>query len=379
MPHDLSPGVYISEAVVPPALTLLTGVPVFIGHTIAGDAVRADLDSLLCNGYQEFAARYGNDTPQGYLQHAVQGFFQNGGKQCYVVPLKNDSPATLKQGLEALEVLEDTDLVCAPDLMLANTDPIELQRLVLDHCEKTGDRFAILDALPLADVERVIQQRLQLKSDFGALYFPWLKVKAPGGQLVAVPPCGHVAGNYAACDATVGVHKAPANVPLNGCYGSSIQTDKEILAVMTQQQVNCISRYSLQSGLRVWGARTLSGSTAWRYINVKRLFITVGRWCRRNMIDLSFETNTPRLWSRVERALTAYLTELYLRGALKGRSPKEAFYVKCNAASNSAAALAEGRLVTDIGLAPAMPNEFVSVQIIHSQAGVYLSAANRNW
>ena len=52
------------------------------------------------------------------------------------------------------------------------------------------------------------------------------------------------------------------------------------------------------------------------------------------MADMVFEPNEPRLWARIRRELTAYFGGLFQRGALKGRTDEEAFYVKCDAETN---------------------------------------------
>ncbi|MBI3560636.1 MAG: phage tail sheath family protein [Gammaproteobacteria bacterium] len=370
MSYFNAPGVYIKESPPPAELSLRTGVPVFIGTALTSSNTVTESGAVLLTGYHDVEQKLNAAPAGGFLSEAVRGFFANGGMQCYVLPLVNNTLTALRQGLDLLESLDDVDLVCAPDLMPENPDPTEAQRMILDHCEKVGERFAILDGINTAEMDTVIRQRQALRSHHGALYYPWIKIINKNGVVIDLPPCGQVAGVYARCDNVVGVHKAPANEPVLEGTGLSHPIDREMLTVMTQNNVNCICRYLTRRGLRVWGARTLSGSTAWKYINVKRLFMTVGRWCQKNLIGLSFETNSPRLWPRVERALTVYLTDLYLRGALQGKNPGEAFYVRCNATNNTPESRAQGKLITEIGLAATVPNEFVSVQIVHQQAGI---------
>ena len=56
-----------------------------------------------------------------------------------------------------------------------------------------------------------------------AMYFPWVSAPDPlaGGRLSLMPPCGLVAGVYAATDASRGVWKAPAGIDagLSGIAG----------------------------------------------------------------------------------------------------------------------------------------------------------------
>ncbi|MEG3936003.1 phage tail sheath C-terminal domain-containing protein, partial [Microcoleus sp. T3_B1] len=108
----------------------------------------------------------------------------------------------------------------------------------------------------------------------------------------------------------------------------------------------------------------------WQYINVRRLFLTVLRWIERNLEDVVFEPNDFKLWVRIERELTTYLESLLRKGALQGRTPQEAFYIKCDSETNPPEMRDIGTVVTEIGLAPTKPNEFIVVRLIHGTAGV---------
>jgi hypothetical protein len=123
----------------------------------------------------------------------------------------------------------------------------------------------------------------------------------------------------------------------------------------------------------VWGARTVSADPAWKYVNVRRLFLTTGRWIERNLSQVVWEPHDPSLWARVTRSLTAYFTDLHRRGALMGSTPAEAFYVKCDAETNPPEVRDAGMVVTEIGLAPTSPGEFIVVRVIHRADGLTLS------
>ena len=69
------------------------------------------------------------------------------------------------------------------------------------------------------------------------------------------------------------------------------------------------------------------------------------------------------------RELSAYLNKLFEQGALKGRTAQEAFYVKCDAETNPSEVRNLGMVVTNVGLAPAVPGEFVEIRIIHGAEG----------
>jgi len=375
MPKYFTPRVYIEEVVPRLDPGLRTGIPVFLGLTESAPKPAAGPDAFAITCWAEFQQKFGNQMANGYLSYAVHGFFQNGGTLCYVFPLKSDTEISLRQALERLESWETFDLVCAPDLMLNPSQALPQQRLLLDYCEKQGDRFSLLDALPGSDIEAVLRQRHALNSSAGALYYPWIGVNpGPTSSAGLVPACGHIAGIYARSDKQYGVHKAPANEILKAVTNLEFQVTGADQERLNPFGVNCLRLFAGR-GFRVWGARTLSGSPEWRYINVRRLFQTIGRWCEQNLADVVFEPNQPILWDYIKRALKAYFNELHRSGALQGGSAQEAFYVNCDAQTNSPEVRQQGKIVTEVGLAVTVPSEFVVVRIIHNTSGINIAGA----
>jgi phage tail sheath protein FI len=231
----------------------------------------------------------------------------------------------------------------------------------------------LLDAAADADVATVLRQRAGLSGTNAALYYPWLVVRDGSGIARAVPPCGHVAGVYADTDQQVGVFKAPANVALEGVLDLARAVSADDQGELNPQGINAM-RVFPGRGIRVWGARTVSQDRNWRYVNVRRLFMTAGRWIERNLTPLAFEPHDTRLWARIGRELTAYFNGLYQQGALKGASAAEAFVIKCDAENNPPEGRAAGMVVTDVAFAAAVPNEFVVVRISVAPSGVTLAA-----
>jgi len=370
-----APGLYRQDIFPASDPVFLTGVPVFLGYAARGAVNEPSLLSL----WSQFGAIYGDLLEDGYLGYAVRGFFENGGLLCYVVRLDDrlDRQVAHQRGLEAARPLDAVDLVCAPDVMRPARDGLlpdppaiaAMQRAILDHCAGLGDRFAILDARPTADVGEVLQQRAALDSAYGALYHPWVVVPGWGALTADVPPCGHVAGIFARCDQRVGVHKAPANEVVEGVLDLRAEPDYDAQQQLFARGVNYMRAFAGR-GIRLWGARTLSADPAWRYVNVRRLFLTVGRWLERFMLGLSFEQNDLRLWARILRELSAYFDELFRRSALVGGTPDQAYYVKCDSETNPPDVVRSGMVIAEVGLAPVAPGEFIVARIIHGASGV---------
>lgn len=374
MSNSLTPGVYRQEIFPQGASELPTGVPAVLGFAGRGPAGEPVSLSL----WPQYVEKFGNEEEHSYLAYAVRGFFENGGRQCYVVRMdaQADLNTALNAALSALAPVEAVDLICAPDVAAYPDQALalNLQKRILEDCDRAITRLALLDALPNAGLSGILAQRQALPGRNGALYYPWIRV--PGGPSATggfIPPCGHVAGVIARCDAAAGVHKAPANEILIGV----LDLQEDLTGTQTDQLhpagINCL-RALPGRGIRVWGARTLSDDPAQASLNVRRLFITLGRWIERNLAEAIFEPNGPLLWGRIERELGAYLDEWFRRGALKGSSPEQAFYVRCNGQTNPPHEREAGKVRTEVGLAPALPAEFIIVHIVHGAKGVQIVA-----
>lgn len=284
-----------------------------------------------------------------------------------------------RTGLAGLEALEDVTMVCVPDLMATlpgkaiELDKVKaVQAALVAHCEKMGDRVAILDAPPNMNPSQVREWRRNgggFDTSYGAVYYPWIQVSDPAtNRMIHVPPSGHIAGVWARNDTTRGVHKAPANEVVLGAVGLATTLTKGEQDVLNPIGVNCI-RSLPGLGIRVWGARTMSSNAAWRYINVRRLFNFVEKSIELSTQWVVFEPNTPKLWARVTRDITAFLRQVWRSGALYGGSPSEAFFVKCDEELNPPEARDLGQLVIEIGLAPVKPAEFVIFRISQWTSG----------
>ena len=396
------PGVHLEEVPPESVIAFRTGVPLFVGFVERTSRERLnesenDTQSHVLTRWEQFRESVGRTVMGGYLAYAVRGFFENGGERCVVIPLSlppgEADTVGLSTALRALftkdgsglrgvlDEIEETDLVCVPDLMLkplllSPEIVIDLQRQVLEYCRDSGDRFAILDAMPGGDTESVIEHRSQLLMAEGAMYFPWIRV-VPNleNSRHCVPPCGHIAGIYARTDSKVGPHKAPANEIVEGVLDLRVPLTNEEQIRLNDVGVNCLKSFP-RRGIRVWGARTLSAFPQWRYVNVRRVFLTLVRWIESNMNDLVFEPYNPGLWERVKDRLGTYCYELFQRGALKGRSPAEAFFIKCDAEINPIEVREAGQVICEVGLAPLTPAEFIIVRITQNPTGsVTISSA----
>ena len=368
------PGVYFEEAAPRHEDAFRTGHPAFLGRAHAAQAGTLFQPHWLTR-WEQFTERIG-PRGDGYVADAVRGFFENGGSRCVVVTFPVNSAQQGADGwdtgvakcLERLERIDGVDLVCAPDLPEDFDRRVKLQERVLEHCRTMGDRFAILEPPRDAAPELALHNwhKLTAVKD-GALYYPWLRVASPAANAI-VPPCGHVAGVYARTDDRFGVHKAPANETVDGAVDLHVHVTDRAHGEMNSVGVNCLRAFPGR-GIRIAGARTLSGLAEWRYVNVRRLFLTLKRWIEETSRDVVFEPGGPPLWERIRDHLNGYCYGLFQAGALKGTTPAEAYFVKCDDETNLRNDPDSGLVVAEVGLAPVKPAEFVVVRLSRSVAG----------
>lgn len=220
------------------------------------------------------------------------------------------------------------------------------------------------------DTEASDQQDLgapQSPGGYTALYFPWIVMIDPvSGKKVTQPPSGHIAGVWARVDATRGVHKAPANEPIQGAIDLVRRVSRGEQEVLNPAGVNCI-RYFPGEGIRIWGARTKAPEASeYRYVNVRRLTNMIKESVADGTRWVVFEPNDHTLWKSIRRDIGAFLTNVWRDGALLGTTPQQAFFVKCDEETNPPEVRDAGQVVTLIGIAPVKPAEFVIFKLMQS-------------
>jgi uncharacterized protein len=276
-------------------------------------------------------------------------------------------PGHFKAGIDTLERVADVNIVCVPD-----DTSLDVQGHVLSHCEDLN-RFAILDPRPNAHPTKsdgIAAQRALLGSQrgFGALYYPRIIVADPGNGRMTMPPSGHIAGMFARTDQTKGVHKAPANEQLRGVLGLERKLNETEQGLLNEDSINVL-RNVPGRGFLVWGARTLSTSTQWRYVNVRRLVTFVEQSLIAGTQGVVFQPNNLALWQQVKRIVNAFLTGVWRDGALFGATPDQAFRVKVDEELNPPASRALGRLIIEVVMFPTTPAEFILFRIIQEPGG----------
>ena len=259
------------------------------------------------------------------------------------------------------------NIVCVPGL----TDDATISTLQ-GHCH--GRRaFLIVDC---GDTETVGTVPATLANITGtnsinsAFYFPW--VRAPDqlqqGAVRAFPPCGFVAGIYARTDSARGVWKAPAGIDASstGTVGLAITMSDQENGQLNPLAINCLRTLSAYGNV-IWGARTLAGNndrgSEWKYVPVRRMALFIEESLYRGTQWVVFEPNDEPLWAQIRLNVGAFMQNLFRQGAFQGRSPREAYLVKCDRETTTQNDINLGIVNILVGFAPLKPAEFVVIQI----------------
>ncbi len=383
----LSPGVYVEEVDrgTKPLEMVGTSTAAFLGEANTGPVN----EPVLVTNWSQYTKHFGDFQNSEFLAHAVYGFFNNGGARAFIVNVGNwdeiskgdgkeggkkpaskaalyigsDNGPGTRTGLKALEDVEEVNIVAAP----GQTDPV-IQDAVLSHCENMRYRFAVLDSPEVIEKGGVDKLPKPRDSKYGGYYFPWVEVYDPFKGNIFQPPSGYIAGIYARSDGERGVHKAPANEIVRGAIGLKYNITRGEQDLLNPKGINVIRSFP-NRGIRVWGARTISSDASWRYVNVRRLFNMVEQSIELGTQWVVFEPNDQRLWKRVTRDISAFLLRLWRQGALFGKTPEEAFFVKCDDETNPPEVIDAGQMICEIGMCPVKPAEFVIFRIGQMPSG----------
>jgi uncharacterized protein len=280
-----------------------------------------------------------------------------------------------RKGMGNASALDEVTMLIMPDIVSLNGDGSQMRDLqgkMIAHAELMGDRMAILDTPDGLIAQDVLEWRMNTAgydSKMAALYWPWIEVMDPlTRRPIRIPPSGHVAGVWARTDETRGVHKAPANEVMRGVNGLAFHITHAEQGELNRNGINCIRAFPGR-GIRIWGARTLSSDPEWRYINVRRLFNFVAESIMLGTQWSVFEPNDARLWASLSTNVSSFLSRVYRTGALFGASQAEAYYVKCDAETNTPETIEAGQVICEIGISPVKPAEFIIFRLSQFTGG----------
>jgi phage tail sheath protein FI len=388
VPPRSFPGVYIEEQ--SSGVHSIPGVPTWIAAFV-GRTRRGPVESpVAVSSYADFERQFGRLWKESALGFAVRDFFLNGGSEALIVRLRRSDGGPLRKsdfigatkekaskGLYALNRADLFNLLCLPgykDTGLGFDVDKEVVSAASTYCEA---RRAVLLVDPPAswrtkeDAKAGVALGVGTASKNAALFFPRLRRPNPerNNQKEDFGPGGAVAGVFARTDAQRGVWKAPAGLEatLTGVPELAVRLTDAETGELNSLAVNCLRDFPGRTGKVVWGARTLAGSdqaeSDWKYIPVRRTALFIEESLYRGTKWVVFEPNAEVLWSQIRLNVGAFMQTLFRNGAFQGRSPRDAYFVKCDQETNPQSDINRGVVNIIVGFAPLKPAEFVVIKI----------------
>jgi phage tail sheath protein FI len=155
----------------------------------------------------------------------------------------------------------------------------------------------------------------------------------------------------------------PAFTPEEVMELGSLRTHPDLGGVLSALGINCLRSFPGRGAL-VWGAKTVPGANMeWKYLNVRRLALHVRDSVTRGTAWAGTEVNAEPLWAELRTSVSEFMRGLWMKGALLGQKPEEAFFVRCGRDTMTQNDLDQARVVILIGFAATRPAEFVTVRV----------------
>lgn len=283
-----------------------------------------------------------------------------------------------REGLYALEKADLFNLLCIPPLTRSIDVSLEAtMSAAVRYCQERRALLIVDPPLSTKTIRKAGEDVDAIRTALGgeafgknaAVFFPRIKMADPlqENRTEEFAPCGVIAGIFARTDATRGVWKAPAGIEA-GILGvrelSYKMTDGEN-GILNPKGLNCI-RLFRNYGNVLWGSRTLAGSDAigseWKYIPVRRFALFLEESLYRGTQWVVFEPNDEPLWAQIRLNLGSFMNNLFRQGAFQGKTPKEAYFVKCDKETTTQNDINLGIVNIVVGFAPLKPAEFVIIK-----------------
>jgi phage tail sheath protein FI len=246
------------------------------------------------------------------------------------------------------------NVLLAPGLGLDTTAADDM----ITVCEDRGDAIAILDAgIYGTSITGATTNAAGQSSNYGATYFPWVKLFSNNtGRPVWCPPSTVIGGVLAFNDQVGAEWFAPAGLNRGGIPSVLVaerrlsQTNRDTLYT---GNVNPLATFP-GTGVCVWGQKTLQRKpTSLDRVNVRRLLIALKDFIGSIARNLVFEQNTTVTRNRFLSQVNPYLESVTQRQGLY------AYKVVMDDSNNTPDVIDRNQLVGQIYIQPTKTAEFI--------------------
>lgn len=278
-----------------------------------------------------------------------------------------------KTGIYALETVDLFNILCLPRVAFLAAGPANaVMSAAITYCEQRRAFFIMDTPIGIDEVQEVkdwLNTSGTPRSKNAALYFPRIQIPDPlnGFKLRSAGASGTIAGLYSRTDSERGVWKAPAGTEakLNNVTKLDLTLTDPENGTLNPLAINSLRTFPVY-GTICWGARTLDGAdqqaSEWKYIPVRRLALFMEESLYRGLKWVVFEPNDEPLWAQIRLNVGAFMNNLFRQGAFQGRTPREAYLVKCDRETTTQNDINLGIVNILVGFAPLKPAEFVFIK-----------------
>lgn len=306
--------------------------------------------------------------------------------------LANLSLATFSAGVNDRTLIDDDSFIDAlddfgydfgagavsiPGIVTA-ANATDIHTAILEHC-KDNHRVAILSTPEDFTAGEAGDHAESLASDpyteYGALFWPWVKMTRDNGALLNISPEGYVAAKRSVAHNRVGAWAAYAGAVTESRFINGIvaPVTKVTGDALDESRVNALR--VINGRVRVYGARSLSNDEEnYRFLNSREMLNYIVNQSERALEDLVFSAIDGRsaLFTRVKGRLTALLEPIRIAGGLyeafdaTGRRIDYGYSVQVNDAINPLSQLAGGLVKARVGVRISSIGDQIQVDVTKS-------------
>lgn len=281
-------------------------------------------------------------------------------------------------GIRAFDQTNDISLMAVPGRATS-----AVHNSLLTYCEVTrsGSMFAVLDSPAgnsAAQIVTYVKTTAILKesSEFGAIYWPRIKIDNPNKTLfgnsatIIVAPSGHICGVYARTDSAfggAGVYEAPAGITVGRIFSSrGVETeeanDENKRDLVFPELINPIVAEDGRP-THIDGARCLKSTGNFPTIGERRGIIFIANSLRTGLDFAKHRKIKAKTRNQLDRTTELFMITQTRNGAFASDDPNKAFFVDWGEALNPPSVAFGRKIVGRLGVATAKPAEFIIVRI----------------
>lgn len=281
-------------------------------------------------------------------------------------------------GIYALSEPEqiDIDLIAVP-----GHSSTSVVLALLDLCQNVRmDCMAIIDPPFGLSVNEIVAWQngthplntSRFDSDFGALYWPWVKIRDNFNKVdIWAPPSGAVMATIANSDKLSAPWFAPAGINrgvvanITDVFSRPTLEERDLMYGY-RNAINPIVQFVDTNGFVIWGQKTLQRTpTALDRVSVRRLMFVIEKRIRQASRQLLFDPHDSILRDKFVRIATAILSEIQV-----GRGVND-FRIQCDEALNTADVIDRNEMRARIGIQPLRAVEFIYIEFAIFRTGSF--------